>query len=138
MWAAPIDVDGEPSLGSGGRVELYANDCVARNLGTPFRVYGGEVGAEEPQVEREVGDQQTLPAEAQAGGKEQLNRLPLGVHAGEVPELFNHPPGRIHDHDLVALVRGDPEVVLVVEDHAIGTIDAVGKHRRVACGRVLS
>ena len=111
-------------------------DRVPRHLRGPRRVDRPERGAEQPEIEREVRHEERVAAEAQARREEQAHRRALLAEAAEVSELRDGAPARIDDHDLVRLVRDDPEVVVRVHDDAIRAVDArhedLGRARRAA------
>src|SRR5206468_5649220 len=51
-------------------------------------------------------------------------------------ELHDHAPVRVEGHDLVGLVRADPEPSRAVHDEPIGTVDALGEDRNFVGGHV--
>jgi hypothetical protein len=51
------------------------------------------------------------------------------INAIEVAEFRNHLPGPINNDDLVCLIRCCPDVVVLVDDNSIGSVDAVDEER---------
>src|SRR5438093_2424125 len=58
------------------------------------------------------------------------SRPPPSVDPAEVAQLRHHATGWVENDDLVGLVRRHPEVVVLVDDQAIGAVDAVHEDRR--------
>src|ERR1043166_2539994 len=83
--------------------------------------------AEESQVEREIRNIERFPIRAKRGAcwEEQAMRHAILVHAGEIAELGDRLAGLVDDDDLVRLVGRGPDIVMRVDDDAIGAVDAV-------------
>src|SRR4029077_7628737 len=73
-------------------------------------------------VDREVGDKNVVTVEYEAVRPEKADRRAVLVDASEVAELGDHPTfRRLEHHDLVRLIAHDPEIVVLVNDNAIGS-----------------
>src|SRR5438067_13338250 len=101
-------------------------DGVGSHLRGPLRVHGVE--AEESEVEGEVGHEEGIAGEDEAGGEEEPVGFRVSLEPVEVAELADHLSGGVDDDDLVALVGADPDVVRFVDDEAVGAVDAVRQH----------
>src|SRR4051794_3496576 len=73
------------------------------------------------QIERKVGDVDPVALPDQARREQQPDGRAVPIDAVEVTELGDDLAGLVDDHDLVGLVGRDPDVVVLVEDQAVGT-----------------
>jgi hypothetical protein len=72
-------------------------------------------------IEREVGDEDIVPVKYKAIRPEKAYRGTIAVDPAEVAKPGDHPALRRLEHeDLVRLIAGDPEVVVLVNNKAVG------------------
>src|SRR2546423_8107827 len=116
-----------------GDATRQPRERVGPDLRRPLRV--DRVEAEETEVEGEVGHEQRIAGEDEARWEEEAVGLGVPLEAVEVAELGDDLPGVVDDDDLVALVGAHPEVVLLVDDEAVRSVDAVGEDGGETAGR---
>src|SRR5947208_16431366 len=117
-------------LGVPWNAEANARDGVRLYLSRPLTVHRLLPG-DRTQVERQVGDVDPLAAAHQARREEQPDRRAV-AHAVEIAELGDDLAGLVGHHDLVRLIRADPDVVVPVGKQAVGAVYAVGEYWPVA------
>src|SRR5438445_11153840 len=88
------------------------------------------LGSSNPLRSIAVRDVDELAVAHEAGGDRESSRPPPSVDPAEVAQLRHHATGWVENDDLVGLVRRHPEVVVLVDDQAIGAVDAVHEYRR--------
>src|SRR5882762_3148168 len=109
-----------------GNAEANTRDAVGLHPGRPLAVHRLLPG-DRTQVERQVGDVDPVATAHQARREQQADGRAV-AHAGEIAQLGDDLAGLVNHHDLIRLIRADPDVVVLVEKQAVGAVDAVGEH----------
>src|SRR5262249_19010091 len=80
----------------------------------------------------EVGDEYFIVYYDGARGKQQAVRGSILANSAEFTQLDHDLAFRVQRYDLVSLIRRYPQAPVLVEDDAVGAVDALGKNRDLA------
>lgn len=113
MIAIP-SVDPPVLLGQARDAGADAGDGVQADLGRPLAVDRSRQ-PEPPDIEREIGHVDPIAVASRAGREHESDRRAVRVDVAEVAQFGDHLSGLVDHHDLVGLVGGHPQVVVIVD-----------------------